>query len=213
MKSFREYLAEADYEYAGGTHLSQDELRNRARKFGFTNHGKQIPFTVPGVDGTYSFEHTVHAALLDPDFQGIDASKGDLDPRDPSQIQANIDNAIRDFQQTPNKHNAFRIANYKTMKQDAEQYQKIKNQLPKSGQSVSGDNTSQTVAPGQSGKTLLPVDPKVKELQDRILAKDPNALSKYGADGRMGPETRAAMARLGIKESLELQRILDIAKF
>jgi hypothetical protein len=56
-------------------------------------------------------------------------------------------------------------------------------------------------------------DPKVKELQDRILTKDPNALPKFGADGQMGPETRAAMTRLGIKESLELQRILDIAKF
>jgi hypothetical protein len=56
-------------------------------------------------------------------------------------------------------------------------------------------------------------DPKVKALQDRILAKDPNALPKYGADGKMGPETRAAMAKLGIKESLELQRILDLSKF
>lgn len=53
----------------------------------------------------------------------------------------------------------------------------------------------------------------VKDIQDRILAKDPKALPKFGADGQMGPETRAAMARLGIKESLELQRILDIAKF
>jgi len=53
-------------------------------------------------------------------------------------------------------------------------------------------------------------DPKVKELQDRILAKDPKALPRFGADGRMGKETRAAMQRLGIKESLELQRILDL---
>ena len=56
-------------------------------------------------------------------------------------------------------------------------------------------------------------DTKVKALQDRILAKDPNALPKYGADGKMGSETRAAMAKLGIKESLELQRILDLSKF
>jgi len=56
-------------------------------------------------------------------------------------------------------------------------------------------------------------DPKVKALQDRILAKDPNALPKHGADGKMGPETRTAMAKLGIKESLELQRILDLSKF
>ena len=60
---------------------------------------------------------------------------------------------------------------------------------------------------------LFRSDPKVKALQDRILAKDPNALPKYGADGKMGPETRTAMAKLGIKESLELQRILDLSKF
>ena len=56
-------------------------------------------------------------------------------------------------------------------------------------------------------------DPKVLALQQRILAKDPKALPKFGADGQMGSETRAAMKRLGIKESLELQRILDIVKF
>ena len=44
----------------------------------------------------------------------------------------------------------------------------------------------------------MPVDPKVKALQQQILKKDPNALPKYGADGRMGSETRAAMQRLGI---------------
>ena len=32
-------------------------------------------------------------------------------------------------------------------------------------------------------------------MQKAILAKDPNALPKYGADGRMGPETQAAMAK------------------
>lgn len=56
-------------------------------------------------------------------------------------------------------------------------------------------------------------DQTVKDIQDRILAKDPKALLKYGADGILGPETRTAMTRLGIKESLELQRILDLSKF
>jgi hypothetical protein len=50
----------------------------------------------------------------------------------------------------------------------------------------------------QTGQTkqqnLLPVDPKVKALQDAILAVDPGALPKYGADGRMGTETQTAMA-------------------
>ncbi len=56
-------------------------------------------------------------------------------------------------------------------------------------------------------------DPKVKALQDRILAKDPKALPRYGADGIMGPETRGAMQRLGIKESNDLQRIIDLIKY
>ena len=55
--------------------------------------------------------------------------------------------------------------------------------------------------PNQGGNPTAPADPKVQELQKRILAKDPNALPKYGADGRMGPETQAAMTRLGISES------------
>jgi len=53
-----------------------------------------------------------------------------------------------------------------------------------------------------------PVDPKVKELQQRILAKDPNALPKYGADGRMGTETQAAMQRLKIQETTMPQKSL-----
>lgn len=55
--------------------------------------------------------------------------------------------------------------------------------------------------PNQGGNPTAPADPKVQELQKRILAKDPNALPKYGADGHMGPETQAAMTRLGISES------------
>jgi hypothetical protein len=55
--------------------------------------------------------------------------------------------------------------------------------------------------PNQGGNPTAPVDPKVQELQKRILAKDPNALPKYGADGRMGAETQTAMTRLGISES------------
>ena len=53
-----------------------------------------------------------------------------------------------------------------------------------------------------------PVDPKVKALQQRILAKDPKALPKYGVDGRMGPETRAAMQRLQIQETIMPQKSL-----
>jgi hypothetical protein len=38
-------------------------------------------------------------------------------------------------------------------------------------------------------------DPDIEALQKKILAKNPDALPKYGADGRMGPETQAAMAK------------------
>jgi hypothetical protein len=41
----------------------------------------------------------------------------------------------------------------------------------------------------------IPVDPKVKSMQDEILAKDPKALPKFGADGKLGSETVAAMAK------------------
>ena len=67
-----------------------------------------------------------------------------------------------------------------------------------------GNQGGQTTAPPGAG----PVDSKVKALQQRILAKDPNALPKYGADGRMGPETQAAMARLKIQETTMPQKSL-----
>lgn len=61
--------------------------------------------------------------------------------------------------------------------------------------------------PAQAGAATRPeapgFDPKVQELQKQILAKDPNALPKYGADGRMGKETRDAMARLGMAEGIK----------
>ena len=41
----------------------------------------------------------------------------------------------------------------------------------------------------------IPIDPKVKELQREILKKDPNALPKFHDDGKLGPETAAAMAK------------------
>ena len=73
---------------------------------------------------------------------------------------------------------------------------------PKDGQQ-GGQQGGQTNPPGAG-----PVDPKVKALQQRILAKDPKALPKYGADGRMGPETRAAMQRLKIQETTMPQKSL-----
>ena len=48
--------------------------------------------------------------------------------------------------------------------------------------------------PVEKVKTI-PIDPKVKDMQEEILAKDPNALPRFGADGKLGPETAAAMAK------------------
>jgi hypothetical protein len=55
-----------------------------------------------------------------------------------------------------------------------------------------------TTKPATVPTTKLKYDPKVKAIQDKILAKDPNALPKYGADGKLGPETQDAMKRFGI---------------
>ena len=52
-------------------------------------------------------------------------------------------------------------------------------------------------------KTLAPEDPKVKELQKAILAIDPKALPKYGADGRMGGETQMAMKNPKFKAAVD----------
>ena len=52
-------------------------------------------------------------------------------------------------------------------------------------------------APGTSLAKIKPIpfDPKVQAMQKAIFAKDPRALSKFGADGKLGPETAAAMAK------------------
>jgi len=73
-----------------------------------------------------------------------------------------------------------------------------------SGATDKYDNPEAPAAAGQGGKPTQ----DVKALQQRILAKDPNALPKHGVDGRMGPETRAAMQRLNIKENTMPQKSL-----
>jgi len=81
-----------------------------------------------------------------------------------------------------------------------------------------GANAVKSAFKGNKDKdsTAGSVGPKldiVKDLQDLILAKDPDALPEFGADGKMGPETRAAMKKLGIVEITELQRIIDLARY
>ena len=41
----------------------------------------------------------------------------------------------------------------------------------------------------------IPFDPKVQAMQTAILAKDPGALPKFHDDGKLGPETAAAMSK------------------
>lgn len=218
MTNFKKYLSEADYQYAqSGTSLGANadaEYKKRLKLFGFDHNGEstfQVPFDDlwTGQKG-YGTEYTRHISLVDPDYKHM---TGELDWRDPATLRGNIEQVRKgdpalwksksSSGDTPASVFASgRIAELTQGLKDAEHYQKIKSQIPqllKQG--------SKGMVPGSPSTKF---DPKVKELQDRILAKDPNALPKYGADGRMGSETRAAMQRLGIKESLELQRILDI---
>lgn len=60
-----------------------------------------------------------------------------------------------------------------------------------------GKNTTQTSQKVQPTANI-PYSAEVEKLQKLMLAKDPNALPKHGADGKMGPETIEAAKRLGI---------------
>jgi thiol-disulfide isomerase/thioredoxin len=53
--------------------------------------------------------------------------------------------------------------------------------------------------------------PKVKEMQKAILAKDPRALPKFHDDGKLGPETAAAMTKLliAISSAFKSQELLS----
>ena len=65
------------------------------------------------------------------------------------------------------------------------------------GQTNNQTGSGQKPRPNAGGK--IPYSAEVEKLQQMILKKDPNALPKYGADGRLGSETLGAAQRLGIK--------------
>jgi hypothetical protein len=246
----KEILAEEEYKYSGDDEwipLTNEEANRRFKQFGFTNHGKRITWTENG--GEYSYEHACHEAMVNPTFSF--SMQGALNERDPESLQAVVDLYKRGEGGQPEQA-GYEIANKTALKEDAIQYQKIKDQLPPppgaedtkgkptyaasmgdrigsmlgsvvKGASDAWDSGVKAFKGALNGPkdTALPTAPSspstggkasVKAIQDRILAKDPNALPKFGADGKMGRETRAAMARLGIKESSELQRIIDIAR-
>ena len=221
MKNIKQYLAESDYSLArSGTSIPGDfdavdaEMAKRLKLLNY-DHNAAMEFQIPFKDywsgeelGQVKYER--HVSLVDPNYVH---RNGELNLQDPGTILSNIELYKKDPNSVPSLKPDFmsnsgstsaRIASMTQAMKDAEHFQKIKSQIPQLLKQGSKGNS-----PGTSAKS----DPKVKELQDRILAKDPNALPKFGADGVMGKETRAAMQRLGITESLELQRILDIAKF
>ena len=66
------------------------------------------------------------------------------------------------------------------------------------GRDLSGASARPGTAPAGQGAKAGPKDPKVAHIQNKILAIDPNALPKFGADGRMGAETRAAMQKYNV---------------
>ena len=225
MTNFKQNLTEAEYQYAqSGTSIPGDEdeltveMDRRLKLFGYDRNGAsefQMPFDDlwTGKKG-YTTGHSRHVQLVDPDYKKI---YGTIDWQDPETLRRNIQAVRKGNPENYAPKNwddgglpatvfaSAQIAQFEQGVKDAEHYQKIKSQIP------------QLLQKGSKGKSpgaaSAKSDPKVKELQDRILAKDPRALPKYGADGVMGKETQAAMQRLGIKESLELQRIIDLAKF
>lgn len=220
MKNLKNYLSESDYQYAkSGTSLGDNadaEYNKRLKLLGY-DHGGAPSFQVPfkdlwtGEEG-YSTEYTRHISLVDPNYQHI---TGELDWRDPQTIRGNIEQVKKSPKNwvgssgSPTVGPSARIAELTQGLKDAEHYQQIKDKIPQ----LTAPGSKGRVPSGNVAGSSSKFDQKVKDLQDRILAKDPKALPRFGADGQMGPETRAAMQRLGIKESLELQRILDIARF
>jgi hypothetical protein len=80
------------------------------------------------------------------------------------------------------------------------------------GREMSGATDKYDNPPAQGASPGGNADPKVLAIQKKILAKDPKALPQHGADGIMGPETQAAMARLNIKEGTEMNQPKSLAE-
>ena len=240
-------LIQEDYTTTAGDDwipLTREEANRRFKQFGFTNHGKMIHWTENGED--WSYEHACHEGLINPTFSFGTVG---LNERDPQTLQDFVDQYKYRMPWREQERAGYEIANKTALKEDAIQYQKIKDQLPPppGAEETKGKTTYASSMGDRVGKMLGSVTkgavdaissginsfksafkgnkdkdstadnkgPKldiVKDLQDLILARDPDALPKYGADGKMGDETRAAMKKLGIVESTELQRIIDLAR-
>ena len=80
-----------------------------------------------------------------------------------------------------------------------------------------GDDTGVYAADAAAGTNLarikpIPFDPKVQTMQKAILAKDPRALLKFGADGKLGPETAAAMTKYPDIANLYIKTLMTTGK-
>jgi RNA polymerase sigma factor (sigma-70 family) len=212
-------LVEANYSYAVDDEgISPEEQLRRAKLLGF-----QTPRTVSykDTDGVEaSFQHTVHGSLLDPNWQtepGKDydywVEKGMVAFRDPERLkkivafhQTQLNTQLQQGNEREAKNHAYKIGSMSAHLQDAEQYQRVKDKVAQLDQGANGSATGKKTAPGSN---------KIQDLQNAILARDPKALPRYGADGKMGKETRAAMAKYpdiakqfpGIKEGYPKQQI------
>jgi hypothetical protein len=69
-------------------------------------------------------------------------------------------------------------------------------------------------APGTSLAKIKPIpfDPKVKAMQKAILSKDPRALPKFHDDGKLGPETAAAMAKYPDIANMYIKTLMTTGK-
>jgi len=87
------------------------------------------------------------------------------------------------------------------------------------GDTTTGSTTTGSTTTSQDANTApqinLAFNPEVKKMQDAILQKDPNALPKYHADGKLGQETIGAMQKYpDIAKQFKVQEGIkvDIAK-
>jgi len=195
-------LVEANYSYAADDEgISPEEQLRRAKLLGF-----QTPRTVSykDTDGVEaSFQHTVHGSLIDLNWtnNGKDyhswVEKGMVAFRDPQNLKKNVafhqtqlNTQLQQGNEREAKNHAYKIGSMSAHLQDAEQYQRVKDKVAQLSQGASGSATDKTAAVNS-----IPVDSNVQKLQQAILKRDPKALPRYGADGKLGKETRTAMAK------------------
>jgi hypothetical protein len=181
--------------FGEGSKLSDSELKRRANEFGF-QHGRTVKYTDTNGHQA-SFVHSVHAALVDPNLPIPEAG---VNVRDPKAIQKNIDFFKKQDQNNP--ETLFKIALYKEMKKDAEQYQRVKNLIPSS---ASGDTSSKSPSNLQPGMKGTRFDPNVKAMQDKMLSRDSETSQGYGGNAlqSMAAASTPSMSSMSSMSSMD----------